>query len=140
MQLQNIVVGVSDSQTSRTAGARAFEIAETSGATVHVVTAVQHPTATVVEVGSDTFRIDDLDSARDTVENWIGSVSPRTKWKIWPVDDKPSDALVDIAKQVDADLIVVGNVRMQGPGRLLGSVASHVAHHAPCDVLIVKTV
>jgi nucleotide-binding universal stress UspA family protein len=36
-------------------------------------------------------------------------------------------------------MIVVGNRRMQGLGRLLGSVANDVAHHAPCDVHIVKT-
>jgi nucleotide-binding universal stress UspA family protein len=47
--------------------------------------------------------------------------------------------LVAEAKRLDADLIVVGNVRMQGPGRLLGSVGSGVAHHAPCNVLIVKS-
>ena len=44
------------------------------------------------------------------------------------------------AELVDADLIVVGNVRMQGLGRVLGSVGNDVAHSAPCSVLIVKTV
>jgi nucleotide-binding universal stress UspA family protein len=31
---------------------------------------------------------------------------------------------------------VVGNRNMKGKARLLGSVASKVAHHAPCHVLI----
>jgi nucleotide-binding universal stress UspA family protein len=48
--------------------------------------------------------------------------------------------LVDEAARLNADLIVVGNVRMQGPSRVLGSVGSHVLRHAPCDVLVVKTV
>jgi nucleotide-binding universal stress UspA family protein len=34
---------------------------------------------------------------------------------------------------------VLGNRRMQGAGRILGSVANSVAHHAPCDVYVVKT-
>ena len=39
-----------------------------------------------------------------------------------------------------ADLIVVGNQGMTGARRfLLGSVPNRVAHHTPCDVLIVKT-
>ena len=42
--------------------------------------------------------------------------------------------------RLEAEVIVVGNRRMQGVGRLLGSVANEVAHNAPCDVLIVKTV
>ena len=41
---------------------------------------------------------------------------------------------------IDAELIVVGNRRMQGVQRLLGAVANDVVHHADCDVLVVKTV
>jgi nucleotide-binding universal stress UspA family protein len=36
-------------------------------------------------------------------------------------------------------MIVVGNRRMRGIGRVLGSVANSVAHNAPCDVYIAKT-
>ena len=48
--------------------------------------------------------------------------------------------LIEEAARTHADVIVVGNRRMQGVKRVLGAVASDVAHHAPCDVLIVKTV
>ncbi|WP_281445477.1 universal stress protein, partial [Paenarthrobacter nicotinovorans] len=48
-------------------------------------------------------------------------------------------ALVNEAEMQDARLIVVGNRRMQGLGRVLGSVANTVAHTAPCDVYIAKT-
>ena len=37
-------------------------------------------------------------------------------------------------------MIVVGNKRVQGLARVLGSVASAVAQHAPCDVYIAKTI
>ena len=36
-------------------------------------------------------------------------------------------------------LIVVGNRRMRGIGRVLGSVANSVAHNATCDVYIANT-
>ena len=60
-----------------------------------------------------------------------------------PVDVEAPDPLVVQAdeariRQVVANL--VGNVRMQGLGRVLGSVGSEVLHNAPCNVLIVKTV
>jgi nucleotide-binding universal stress UspA family protein len=55
-------------------------------------------------------------------------------------DSETAAKAVDAAKQCDASIIVVGNVRMQCAGRLLGSVANDIAHHAPCDVFIVKTV
>ena len=52
---------------------------------------------------------------------------------------KPADLLIAEAKRLEATVIAVGNRRMQGAGRLLGSVANSIAHHAPCDVYIVKT-
>lgn len=139
MRLKNIVVGVSEAKTSRVAGEHAFRLAEMSGATVHVVTAVDDAETEVVEVGSDTFVINDLDIAQDSVADWIRSLSTTAGWQVHAIGDKPADALIDVAEQVDADLIVVGNVRMQGFGRLLGSVGSDVVHHAPCSVLVVKT-
>jgi hypothetical protein len=42
------------------------------------------------------------------------------------------------AQLVGADLIVIGNLRMQGAKRVLGAVANDILHHAPCDVLCVK--
>jgi CRP-like cAMP-binding protein len=40
---------------------------------------------------------------------------------------------------MDATMIVVGNRRVQGAKRLLGSIASDVLHHASCDVLVAHT-
>jgi nucleotide-binding universal stress UspA family protein len=52
----------------------------------------------------------------------------------------PAKALVTIAGQVDADLIVVGNRGMKGlKGKVLGSVPNEVSHHASCAVLILDT-
>ena len=52
---------------------------------------------------------------------------------------KPAEALIKEAERFDARMIVVGNRRMRGLGRVLGSVANSVAHNAPCDVYIAKT-
>ena len=53
----------------------------------------------------------------------------------------PADAILDVAEEEHADLIVVGNKGMTGAKRfLLGSVPNKVSHHAPCSVLIVRTV
>ena len=53
---------------------------------------------------------------------------------------EPAPEIVAIAREVGADVIVLGSVGMRGAGRLLGSVPNSVAHRAPCDVVIVKTV
>jgi nucleotide-binding universal stress UspA family protein len=53
----------------------------------------------------------------------------------------PADAILDVAEERRADLIVVGNKGMTGAKRfLLGSVPNRVSHHAPCSVLIIRTV
>jgi nucleotide-binding universal stress UspA family protein len=59
---------------------------------------------------------------------------------VHPADGSPAHAVCDTAERLDADLIVVGNKGMKGRGRILGSVPSHVAHAAPCSVIIIDTV
>jgi nucleotide-binding universal stress UspA family protein len=52
----------------------------------------------------------------------------------------PADAILDVAEEQHADLIIVGNKGMTGAKRfLLGSVPNKVSHHAPSSVLIIRT-
>ncbi len=51
----------------------------------------------------------------------------------------PAAVLLETVARHDADLVVVGSVGLRGPRRFLGSVATDVLHHAPCDVLVVQT-
>jgi nucleotide-binding universal stress UspA family protein len=56
------------------------------------------------------------------------------------VNGDPRDVLVAEATSERADLIVVGSHGRSGLAKLLiGSVASYVVSHAPCDVLVVKS-
>jgi ubiquinone biosynthesis protein len=56
------------------------------------------------------------------------------------VDDDPARAIIDAAKEQQADVIVVGSVGMQGRKEfLLGNVPNRVSHNAPCTVVIVQT-
>jgi nucleotide-binding universal stress UspA family protein len=52
---------------------------------------------------------------------------------------RPADVLIDVARELTADLLVVGN-RGRGPARsaLLGSVSAHLVDHAPCPVLVAR--
>jgi len=50
----------------------------------------------------------------------------------------PRDEIVGYAREQQADLIVIGSHGRRGIGRLLGSTAAAVLHHAPCDVLAVR--
>lgn len=50
----------------------------------------------------------------------------------------PEQEIVELAKQWQADLIVVGSHGRGFWGRLLGSVSDGVVHHSPCSVLVVR--
>jgi nucleotide-binding universal stress UspA family protein len=55
------------------------------------------------------------------------------------VKGDPRRALTDAARADSADLVVVGSHGHSGLGRaFLGSVASYVIAHAPCDVLVIR--
>lgn len=50
----------------------------------------------------------------------------------------PAPQIVDTAKDIGVDLIVVGSHGKHGLGLLLGSTANGVLHHAECDVLTIR--
>jgi nucleotide-binding universal stress UspA family protein len=59
-----------------------------------------------------------------------------------PVKDGPVQALVDLAEEVKADLLVVGNVGLDARSAIVGrlfSIPGAVANRAKIDVLIVRT-
>lgn len=56
------------------------------------------------------------------------------------VEGNPAEALISLAEKEGFDLIVVGSVGMTGAKRFkLGNVPHRVSHHAPTDVLILRT-
>ena len=67
---------------------------------------------------------------------WPGLSQPRYRSNV--ITGFPAQALIDTSQ--DADLVVVGSRGTGGFATLmLGSVASQVAHHAACPVVIVHT-
>jgi len=140
--VETIVVGAAESDTAAKALNRAAELAQRLGARLVIVTAYGHDDVDVVGVGSDTYVLSTSEHATDFVDREAGRLA--TEYGIdaqgVAAAGKPHQVIVDQAKAHDATVIVVGNVRMQGAGRLLGSVANDIAHHAPCDVYVVKTV
>jgi nucleotide-binding universal stress UspA family protein len=142
---RSIVVGTDGSQTARVAVERAAELAKASGAELHLVSAYKSPTVMVtapevaIVVDQEEWRV----AARSDVERQLASVQaalgPTLTVATHALPHDPAKAICETAEAVAADLIVVGNKGMKGMRRVLGSVPSSVAHHAPCDVLIVQT-
>jgi nucleotide-binding universal stress UspA family protein len=145
---KRIVVGTDGSDTASRAVREAVELARVSGASLDVVSAYEPATAPQLspaerlEVPGDVqYEVAGrqevnlvLDRAAGEAERVGVSVSTHAR------EGDPADALLDVAEETKADLLVVGNKGMTGAKRfLLGSVPNKVSHHAPCSVFIVRT-
>jgi len=139
--VKTYVVGIDGSETAAVAAARAGELAAATGGSIHVVCAYSGRDASTINVGGDSYLVSSLTTAEQISEQQ--AVAYRTQGidaTSAALDEKPASALLSEAARVQADVIVVGNRRMQGVSRVLGAVANEIAHKAPCDVLLVKTI
>ncbi|MHC6591868.1 universal stress protein [Arthrobacter sp. C152] len=134
-----IVVGVDGSQTAKKAAESARDLAAALGASLHVVSAFDSDRTEVFGSGSDQWIVSDADAAEQVARTVAESLGRDVAVTYTAARGRPADALIKEALRVDARIIVVGNRRMQGIGRVLGSVANSVAHNAPCDVYIANT-
>jgi len=135
---KNIVVGYDGSDRALRAVEEAADLATALGSRLHLVSAV--PKERIHEIGasSDKQFLSDVEIARDQLNNVAAKFS-HLDLRTTATVGSPAHVLVSEATRVDADLILVGNRRVQGISRVLGSVAEDVAHTAPCAVLIAKT-
>lgn len=141
---ETIVVGTDGSQTAQQAVAEAVRLAKAFRAEVHVVTAYKAlrgaRIAGAPEGAAKVWALHPDDLAARTAEAAIASVRlAGVTCESHLVEHDPADALLEVAQEVGADLIVVGSQGMAGAKRLLGSVPNKVSHEARCNVLIVST-
>ena len=134
-----IVVGVDGSATARKAAEAARDLAAALGATLHVVSAFDAERSGIFGSGSDKWLVSDADQAEHAARTVADTLGGDIKTTYSAAAGRPADALIREAISKEARVIVVGNRRMRGIGRVLGSVANSVAHSAPCDVYIANT-
>ena len=143
-----IVVGTDGSETAGEAVRQATEIAKLSGARLDVVSAFEPiPQGRIkAEAGSAPGDVQYEISPREDVNLVLDNASTAARKEgveevqTHSREGDPADAILDVAEEINADLIVVGNKGMTGAKRfLLGSVPNKVSHHAPCSVIIVRT-
>lgn len=135
-----IVVGTDGSAGATLALDRAAGLAKADGATVHVVTAVPPPLREPYVSSARTEHVDAggvaesvLARARHVLEEAGVAVETHTR------GGDPAEAILDVAREVDAELIVVGARGLGGLKRfLLGSVSTKVSHYADRTVMVVR--
>lgn len=132
-----IVVGVDETETARRAAFRAAELATALGAPLHLVMAANRGRAD--GLATETGRhVDWLAGAEQFLDGLIGELKVAAATRsVVPGD--PATAMCDEAERLGAQMIVVGNRRVQGISRVLGAIGLDVARRASCDVLISDT-
>lgn len=145
--IKKIIVGTDGSDTAAQAVIQAGELAEKLDASLVIVSAFDPVSESRLKEEKAGLP-QDLEWAvnqREDVDAMLSVVAaPLTERKIdvkiTARQGNPADAILDVAEEEGADLIVVGNKGMAGARRfLLGSVPNKISHHAPCSVLIVRT-
>jgi nucleotide-binding universal stress UspA family protein len=137
--ISTIAVGTDGSDTASDAVSMAADMARRFDAKLVLVSAYDDPG------GGSSGRVDESEFAwnpaaqlreilarteRDLQEDGIDCVVRTGK-------GDPAKALVKLAEDCNADLLVIGNKGMNR--RVLGSVPNSVTHNAGCSVLVVKT-
>src|SRR5690625_4366885 len=134
-----IITGVDGSDTAAQAARAAAVLANALGARLHVLSAYGKFEMDRFTSGSEELIFSNAKDAEATAGSVAANLRdefPGLNVTVGPSEGKPGPALVKAAEELDADIIVVGNKRVQGISRVLGSVAGYVASHAPCDLYI----
>ena len=138
--MNEIIVGVDGSDTARMAAEEAADMASKYNQPLHIVLSMTRNTSQQVRGGgSETWNFDSVGVAEESLKALVGELKTTVPVTYAVVLSDPATALCEEATRLDASVIVVGNKRVQGAARVLGSIAGDVAKRAPCNVLIVHT-
>lgn len=141
---KNILLPTDFSAHSDIAAKRALQIAEQTGAQLHVLHSIEEvmyyneaydPMVADIPLPDDDFLMTQaIEHMQKFCErnNLSKAAVIETQW------GSPRWSIIAWANDKNTDLIVMGSHGRQGLGRLLGSVSNSVLHKAHCDVLIVK--
>ena len=145
--IQSIVVGTDGSETAKIAVREATELARQLGAKISLVSAYEPVSKARLreeakQVPDDLqWMVNPREDVDATLKDAGGEIEAAgVEVETYAREGDPADAILDVAEEQKADLIVVGNKGMTSKARfLLGSVPNKVAHHATCNVLIAST-
>jgi nucleotide-binding universal stress UspA family protein len=144
---KRIVVGTDGSETATEAVRQAIQLAKMSDAKMDIVAAFEPVPQSRLRgeqgelPGDVSYAAGPREDVNVTLEGAVGMAKQEgVEAEPHPREGDPADAILDVAEEAGADLVVVGNKGMTGAKRfLLGSVPNKVSHHAPCGVYIVRT-
>lgn len=138
----SILVGSDESAAARQTVDVAVQMAKRFASTLHIVAAFSPKTYHRTDVGSrigyeNLNHEDDADALLQVLS--FGAKAEGVEPVLHAVKGDLIDALIETGRSLNVDLVIVGNARLTGVRRVLGSSASAVAHGVHCSVLVVDT-
>lgn len=141
---RTLVVGVADTSGEDPALRTAAALAEAAGATLHVVHAFEPPSPLVASAGMPVVPPGNFGQIAEQVRH---SLATALRWRCGyarvechAYAGPPGSVLPAVARELRADLVVVGATRRGALGRaLLGTTAQHVVRASPAPVLVLRS-
>lgn len=151
---KTILTGVDDSETAFKAAEKAATLANAFGSELHVISAFSVSTVNTLRSLQKTHEREHIHTAyrevtdqhAEQAEGVATAVADKLRSRFPELtiisksqEGDPGEVLVREGEKLGADVIVVGNKRVQGPARILGSIARTVATETSCDLYVVHT-
>ena len=143
LEIRTLLVPIDFSAHSLGALERACDLAREFDAALHLLHCYEIPTP-----GLEQYRIALPETVWERIhagaEQWLAALAEKTAAAGLRVTSEvsaeaPGHAIVEVARRVDADIVVLGTRGTTGVKHfLLGSVAERTVRTAPCNVLVVK--
>lgn len=138
--MKKILIAHDGSKSSEKALKKAFQIAETFGSSLTVLSVIPELYLTEL-MEMDRVRI--LDTMAKETREMMEKIKAKSRHvkslKTVIKQGDPADEILNTAERMKADVIITGSHGRHGAQRfLLGSVSSKIVDHAECDVLVVK--
>jgi nucleotide-binding universal stress UspA family protein len=145
--MKSIVVGTDGSETARQAVRAAGQLSLSTGGRVHLVSAYQPRIAGrvsfVASPGPEgsTWQANLAKEVEALLQDAAGTLTAMgANVECHTRAGEAAAAILEVAEEQGADLIIVGNRGLRGAQRfLLGSVPGKISHHATCSVMIIRT-
>lgn len=133
-----IIVATDGSPNSQAAAARALDLAQSYGSELKVLSVINIPESIngqAADLAPELFT---------THQGYVAAITDRAAERSLQAEGlvrvgRPHQMIADLARELPADLIIMGSHGRTGLKRLfLGSVTEKVIGQAPCPVLVVK--
>ena len=137
-----ILLATDGSPHAELAAMKAVDLAKSTKARLHVVAVGRTFAAAVYDVYAEVGREDLRREAQEVLDEQVRKIEEAggtVAIAHLKMNERRDEAIVHLAEEIDADLIVIGSRGFGGLKRaLLGNVADSVVRHAHCPVLVVR--